>query len=47
MFFVIAFAFYVVRVILIILSVFLIAIKDEFSLINILFFTHFFNFKFN
>ena len=42
MFFVIAFAIYVVRVILIMLSVFLIAMKNEFSLINILSFYSFF-----
>ena len=42
MFFVIAFIFFIVRVILIMLSVFLITMKNEFSLINILFFHLFF-----
>ena len=50
MFFVIAFAFYAafyaVRVIFIMLNVFLIAMKDEFSSIS-RFFTHPFRFKFN
>ena len=46
MFFVIAFAPYAVRVILIIIGVFLIAMGDEFSSIS-RFFTHSFKFKFN
>ena len=41
MFFVIAFAFFAMRVIFIILSVFLIAMEDGFSLINILSFHDF------
>ena len=46
MFFVIAFAPYAVRVILIMIGVFLIAMGDGFSLISRLF-THSFRFKFN
>ena len=46
MFFVIAFALYAVRVILIIIGVFLIAMEDGFSSIS-RFFTHSFKFKFN
>ena len=42
----IAFALYAVRVILIMINVFLIAMKDGFSLISCLF-THPFKFKFN
>ena len=42
MFFVIAFAPYAVRVILIMQGVFLVAMEDGFSLVNILFFHDFF-----